>query len=226
MSHLVVVFTNSCSCFQAAVLVIGLWDPIGYCDTTFLSLLWELQVRLGFQIMRNYRTQLSTPHRLCYLFSHQTATRPATSLGVTLDSFCKIEVPRASITSFVRPPSPFLAAVASKMAYPPACANAVVQSVDEFHHLTAAIVCSVWVCSIVQGRTQCPHAQLNSTVGVPLLGHIQHLRILSRSLEHGQPSGPRIASSPSRHLPPCCCRFSPSFLPLWTTTRFFSPSAP
>ena len=65
----------------------------------------------------------------------------------------------------------------------------------------------------------------HASAGVPLLGHIRHLRILSRSLEHDQPSGPRIASPPSRHLPPDCCRFSPSFPPLWTTTCFLSPSA-
>ena len=60
----------------------------------------------------------------------------------------------------------------------------------------------------------------------PLLGHTWHFRILPHSLEHGQPSGPRIASAPSRHLPPNRGRFSPSFLLLRITTRFPSPSTP
>ena len=103
LSHLDVVFTDSCSCFQAAVSVICLWDLHGYHDKTrhicrfsgATGKTWPLQCE-------GFHTQSSPPHRQCHPFSHQTATRPAESLDMSLtpDSFSDIEVAKAPILSF------------------------------------------------------------------------------------------------------------------------------
>jgi hypothetical protein len=49
LSHLVVVFTDSCSCFQAAVSVIDLGDLASFHDAIYSVAFQELcVVRLGF----------------------------------------------------------------------------------------------------------------------------------------------------------------------------------